>query len=72
MGKNYTIPEAQRAKIRASVLATLAAKPQLGQAISERQKGKPSLGGHTTNHVRRGISKPETCVFCREQEADRG
>jgi hypothetical protein len=34
--------------------------------------GKPSRGGHVTQHVKRGIDKPG-CVFCdEEREADNG
>lgn len=73
MGKNYTIPAEQRAKIAAGVKRAFAENPELSRAKRELQTGRPSRGGHTTNHTRRGISKPDTCTFCREeQEADRG
>ena len=60
-----------RAKISES-LRRYYSDPALRAAISGRQTGRPSRGAHTTNHARRGVSKPESCVFCREQEADNG
>ncbi len=68
MGTNYTIPAEQRAKIAASVKKANADNPELSRAKSQRQRGKPSRGGHTTSHTKRGVSKPETCVFCREEQ----
>lgn len=70
MGRYYTQPPEMRAKISAGVKRSLTENPELNEAKRARQTGRPSRGGHVTNHERRNNPKPETCGFCREAVAN--
>ncbi|MGY4541721.1 hypothetical protein ACVWY0_001634 [Arthrobacter sp. UYNi723] len=64
---------ASRAKARASMLAKIAdPNDQWLERNRQARLGKPSRGGHVTKHVKLGIYKPETCVFCREEQEANG
>lgn len=59
---------AARAKMRATMLAKLAdPNDPWRERNAAARRGKPSRGGHVTAHVKRGVAKPETCPFCREE-----
>jgi hypothetical protein len=40
---------------------------EVKKRISESKIGKHNKGNHTRYHVKRGISRPDTCVDCREE-----
>lgn len=41
--------------------------PEYREMLSTARRGKPNVGSHIRWHVNKGVSKPETCKFCKEE-----
>lgn len=67
----YQLPPEAKAAI-SQTLKRYYSDAEARQRMSQARLGQPSRGGHVTNHTRRGISKPESCPFCREEQEASG
>ena len=77
INRDRTVSEETRGKISKSLLGNTRASgtpdtsyltDEYKKRQSDHRRGKPNIGSHVRWHTNKGISKPETCKFCKEEK----